>query len=67
MRCRLLNPQLGLDSVSYTHLDVYKRQIQHRGSFGQLAQVAAGGEDENFARGGLGVEVLGQRTGLVFH
>ena len=58
LAARAGEPQRGVD---------VEGEIQHRGSFGQLAQVAAGGEDENFARGGLGVEVLGQRTGLVFH
>ena len=42
-------------------------EVEQRGPFGQLAQVAVGGEDEDLARGGFGVETLRQRVRRVLH
>ena len=36
-------------------------EVEYRGPFGELAQVAVGREDEDLARGRLGVEALRQR------
>ena len=39
---------LGYDAVSYTHLDVYKRQIHPRASFGDGRDVARLGNLSSF-------------------
>ena len=39
-----------------------ERKVEHRGPLGQLAQVAVGREDEDFARGRLRVETLDRKS-----
>lgn len=58
LAARAGGPQIGVD---------VEGEVEQRGPLGQLAQVAVGGEDEDFTRGGLGVEALRQRMGRILH
>ena len=69
--CALPSHISGLQSVSYTHLDVYKRQLESRGNGGELrVQVGAeprdGGDDRNRDEAREEAVFNGRNASLIF-
>ena len=54
----MMVPVMGIGPVSYTHLDVYKRQGVYRGRKGSRDMVKAGGAARPWKRGAKGMVLL---------